>query len=337
MHALRYLLACYPGLLVIAGNLIGGWSTWLNVANSTVVMIAVEYWTGREDREENHLDETMPNAVLVAQAVLHTCAIVSLIVGVALGIVSGWFVVGAALSTGFFAGQNGIVNAHELIHRKQAGFRWLGIWNLLLVNYGHFYVEHIRGHHKYVGTPRDPATARYGETVYAFWVRTVPQQFRSAWQLEAERLHKLNMPAFHYDNIVLRCVVAQVVLSTLVLAVSGWMGLVAYWLCSALAVSMLEYVNYIEHYGLVRHAGERVAAQHSWQSDLTFSRFTLIELSRHADHHFLASKPYHTLVSHADSPVLPGGYFSLFYRVMIPPLWFRAVHPILDRMNQPRA
>lgn len=329
MKATRYFLSCYPAALVVAGNLLGGYWTIMNLVNTTIIMTLFEYFFGSEKRDDNDIDGDLPNIVLYVQAMLHSIAIGSLLYGVSTSIITGWWIVAAAASTGFFAGQNGIVNAHELIHRKSTVQRLIGIWSLIIVNYGHFYVEHVRGHHKYVGTPRDPATARFGESIYAFIARTIPQQFLSACQLESERLNKSNQSFFH--NIIVRVVFVQIMLCVSIGLLLGVNALLAYIGCSLLAVSMLEYVNYIEHYGLVRDNGERVSAKHSWQSDVTFSRFTLIELSRHADHHYVASKPYHTLVSHNDSPVLPGGYYACFIRVLIPSLWFRSVHPIIEQ------
>jgi alkane 1-monooxygenase len=192
-----------------------------------------------------------------------------------------------------------------MIHRKQAYFRFAGIWNLLLVNYSHFYVEHIRGHHKNVGTSRDAATAHYGESFYRFFLRTVPAQYSSALNIEAERLKKKSKHPFGFQNLIIQLTLLQVALSVTVLIFFGRFALLAYLHQSLIAFFLLEYVNYIEHYGLSRAEGARVNATHSWQSDMPVSRFALIELSRHADHHVIASKPYYRLSSLDDSPYFP--------------------------------
>jgi alkane 1-monooxygenase len=220
-----------------------------------------------------------------------------------------------------------------MIHRKQAAWRMLGIWNLVLVNYGHFFIEHVKGHHKWVGTAKDPATALYGESIYAFFLRTIPGQFISAFSIEAARLEKENKNKFSSQNFVVRITAMQLLLCGFIFAFFGLKVLIAYLLQSFIAILLLEYVNYIEHYGLVRDQNEKYAAQHAWQSDIIVSRFSLFELSRHSDHHLKASKPYQTLSSHESSPVLPSGYFGVFYVVLIPPLWFKLVHPILDKMK----
>jgi alkane 1-monooxygenase len=205
----------------------------------------------------------------------------------------------------------------------------LGIWNLITVNYAHFFVEHIRNHHRNVGTSRDPATARFGENVYGFFFRTVPQQYFSAVKIEAQRLKRNNYSGYGIRNFVVRASLAEVIICAALFYFFGRNVLIAYLVQSVIAVFLLEYVNYIEHYGLVRVEGKKVNATHSWQSDLPISRFALIELSRHPDHHLTASKPYHTLESHEESPVLPLGYFGSFYTALIPPLWFRVVNPVL--------
>lgn len=327
---LYYTLSTHPVLFVVAGNLLGGWFSFMNMFFGLVVTTLYERYFGREDRLPNNISGKAPDRVLLWQAVSHMIAIGSLCYGVYQGSLQSWFILPAAISTGLYAGQVGIVNAHELIHRKEYAYRLLGIINLTLVNYAHFYVEHVRGHHKFVGTPRDPATARYGETYYHFLFRTIPGQYLSAWQLENERLKKKGQAVFSLNHFILRTTLIEVAINVLLL-IWNWKIWLAYILCSSVAIALLEYVNYIEHYGLVRQSNERVTAIHSWQSDITFSRYNLIELSRHADHHYYASKPYHTLISYDESPVLPYGYFGCFYYVLIPPLWFRLIHPRMPK------
>ncbi len=323
---LYYTLSTQPLILVVTGNLLGEYYTFLNLVYGLIIMIFIERFFGQEDKKDNHIEGTAPDMVIIWQAITHIVAIFSLLYGVYTCTVQSWFILSAAVATGLYAGQIGIVNAHELIHRKQYAYRLFGIINLTLVNYAHFFVEHIRGHHKHVGTPRDPATALYGENYYRFLFRTIPGQYVSAWQLEKERLQKNNQNALNLNNFVLRSSLAEVIICSLLYFISMKV-LIAYLVCSFTAIALLEYVNYIEHYGLIRKEGQRVTAIHSWQSDFTFSRYNLIELSRHADHHYYASKPYHTLISYEESPVLPYGYFGCFYYVLIPPLWFKLIHP----------
>ncbi|MBX7109784.1 MAG: alkane 1-monooxygenase [Chitinophagales bacterium] len=335
-HSLRYFLSLTPGAVTIAGNLAGGWWSCSNTVYTMLLLICIEHIT-KPVKASNDIDDgTVPNTVLGLHILFHTLAIFTLLYGIYTGMLTGRFIWIASLSTGISGGIEGINSAHELIHRKQWFARLGGIWNLLLVNYSHFYVEHIRGHHRYVGTPRDPATALYGESFYRFFVRTVPAQIRSAFKLEAERLLKANQPAAGLKNIVVQLVILQLMLCAIIFFWTGTIGLMAYLHQSFIAFFLLEYVNYIEHYGLTREQGQKVNATHSWQCDLPVSRFALIELSRHSDHHITASKPYYKLIHYEESPVLPAGYFGSFYWAMIPPLWFKKVHPVLNDFLQKR-
>lgn len=339
--SLRYLLSLTPGLIAIAGNLSGGWWTAGCAVYTMILLIGIEHVTHNHKKVDEIEDGTVPNIILSLHILFHTLSTFTLLYGVYAGVITGKFIWIASLSTGISGGIEGINSAHELIHRKQIIARLGGIWNLLLVNYSHFYIEHIKGHHRYVGTSRDPATARYGESFYHFFVRTVPAQFLSALNLEAHRLKKMHKSPFGIRNVVVSLFIAQIALCFLVYYFLGGLALLAYLHQSVIAFFLLEYVNYIEHYGLQRKEGQKVNATHSWQCDLPISRFALIELSRHSDHHITASKPYYRLITYDDSPVLPAGYFGSFYWALLPKLWFQKVNPVLDaylkRQNQTMA
>ncbi len=328
--SLRYFLSLLPGTLVVAGNLAGGWWTFANMVFTMVLLITFENFSKEKKQAPEITHGIVPDIVLAVHIILHTASVLSLLYGVHSGILTGIFIWVASVSTGISSGIEGINSAHELIHRKQWYARLGGIWNLLLVNYAHFYVEHIRGHHRFIGTSRDPATARYGESFYHFFFRTVPAQFRSALALETERLSKSGKGSLHPQNRILQLILIQLTLCICVFMITGFIGFFAYINQSIVAFFLLEYVNYIEHYGLQRHEWEKVNMTHSWQCDLPISRFALIELSRHSDHHLNASRPYYRLISHEESPVLPSGYFGSFYWALIPPVWFRKVNPVLD-------
>lgn len=324
---MKYFGSLITGILTIYGNLQGGNFVWINTAAMLVLFVALDWLLPpvvETERKENPL---LPTLVLLSHVVLHTIAIAALITGANSHFLSGTILVGAIISTGLNAGISGIISAHELIHRKQGWMQALGVWNLLLVHYSHFFIEHIKNHHKHVGTLRDPATARKDESLYAFFVRTIPAQFISAFSIESAQKK-------WYQNTILRLLAVQLSIDFAILYFFGNTALLAFIIQSIVAILLLEYVNYIEHYGLVRADGAKYTAEHAWQSDAITSRITLLELSRHSDHHLKASKPYHELVSHPGSPTLPGGYFGMFYCCLIPALWFRMVNPRLQEMKK---
>lgn len=224
----------------------------------------------------------------------------------------GMVVVGSA------SGYSGIVVAHELIHRPKKSWQQLGRLILASVVYEHFYTEHVRGHHVRVGTPEDPATARFGESFQAFYFRTVPAQFRSAWRLETARLGDVDMK--WYDPRVLRSRVVHGLLVEWGIAFAfywafGPAAFVVHLLQAFWATRALEVVNYFEHWGLTRTT-KRVVPQNSWDTHSAFTYYALTGLSRHADHHAFASRPYQALRVWEESPVLPRGYLAMFPLVL---------------------
>lgn len=325
---LRYLICLLPGWLAISGLLVDYRLHAVNIFwNIGVLVLADWLLAPRRNSQRSNVSSVIPDIILYIASALHLTAIVLLVVQTGSGALAGGVLWLSVLSVGLNAGISGIVVAHELIHRRLLTERLLGQLNLLLVNYAHFYVEHVRGHHRRVGTPDDPATARYGESLYAFQVRTVPGQWHSAVRLEADRIAKAGKGArFGLRNFVVRALLVQVLVGVAIGFGLGALALAAWLAQSVVGIFLLEYVNYIEHYGLTRTEGRKVDVHHSWQSDAPSSRFSLIELSRHSDHHLRAAKPYHLLESHPESPELNSGYFGMFFIALIPPLWFKLVH-----------
>jgi alkane 1-monooxygenase len=217
------------------------------------------------------------------------------------------------------SGYSGIVVAHELIHRRERHLNRLGRVLLGTVLYDHFSVEHVRGHHARVGTPEDPATARFGESYQQFFRRTVPAQLRSAWRLEAHRLGDADLPVLdrrQLRNRVLHGLVAEWGVAIAIGLVLG-PGAFAFFVLQALgAVRLLEAVNYFEHWGLVRR-GKKPGPVDSWDTDSWFTLYTLVGLSRHADHHAYATRPYQQLRHWEESPKLPTGYFGMVTMVFV--------------------
>jgi len=214
--------------------------------------------------------------------------------------------------TGTTAGYSGIVTAHELIHRRNPIEFTMGRILLVGVLYEHFATEHVRGHHPRVGTLEDPATARFGETFVQFFWRTLPAQFVSAWKLEKVRLGDPNLPWYSprmLQHRVLQGVVAEITLLACIGHYAGFIAFMFYFFQARTAVYLLETVNYVEHWGLLR-AGKKVASVDSWDTDNWFTLYTLIGLSRHADHHAQASRPYQKLRYFSESAKMPFGYYG---------------------------
>ena len=246
--------------------------------------------------------------------------------------------VGLALTVGTVAGI-GINTAHELGHKKEKVERWLAKIALAQSLYGHFYIEHNRGHHVRVATPEDPASSRVGETVYAFLPRTVVGSLKNAWRLEQPRFKRRDESHLSIRNDVLNAWLMSVVLWAALLVVFG-IGFLPYLLLqAAVGIVLLEIVNYLEHYGMLRqkeHTGryERVRASHSWNSNNIATNVLLYHLQRHSDHHANPTRRYQALRDVDEAPVLPTGYAGMILLAMFPPLWFKVMDPrVLDHFD----
>lgn len=244
---------------------------------------------------------------------------------------------GLTISFGLLAGAGGINVAHELMHRKERSARAVAELLMTIVSYPHFCVEHVLGHHRHVATPLDPASSRRGEALYPFWLRTLVGSLSSAWHLEGERVANKGVRAWSWADRRLRM---PLVLGSLYLMLAFTLGprAVAFFgLQSLVAVLLLETVNYVEHYGLSRRRVgerfERVLPRHSWNSAHRLTGLYLFNLPRHADHHYLASRPYSILRHLDDSPQLPAGYATMMLCAFLPPLWFKIMDPRVDAWN----
>lgn len=247
-----------------------------------------------------------------------------LVVGGEAALASSWpQALGIAFVVGLYTGGIGITVAHELCHKKDFLPRLTADLLLASVWYQHFAVEHVRGHHLHVSTPVDPASARRGETVYAFLVRSITASFLHAVKLDAGKVS------------------IGVALAMGFTAVASYFGakVLGFFLVQAVvAFVLLELVNYIEHYGLERKAlgvgrYEKVTPVHSWNSAHKFSNLLLFNLQRHSDHHAMANLPYTVLKHHEDAPQLPSGYPGMILLALLPPLWFRVMD---GRLQDPR-
>jgi alkane 1-monooxygenase len=237
--------------------------------------------------------------------------------------------VGLALTMGMVSGI-AINTAHELGHKRASLERWLSKVALASSGYGHFFIEHNRGHHVRVATPEDPASSRLGESFWAFWPRTVIGSLRSAWELEAERLARSGRSSWTVRNDILGAWAMTVVLFAALTVAFGIVVLPYLLIQAVIGFSLLEVVNYLEHYGLLRHKREdgryeRCAPRHSWNSNNVASNVLLYHLQRHSDHHANPMRRYQALRHFEEAPQLPTGYAGMILLAYFPPLWRRVM------------
>ncbi len=246
--------------------------------------------------------------------------------------------VGRIVSMGLLCGALGINVGHELGHRTDKYEQALAKLLLMSSLYMHFIIEHNKGHHKRVATMDDPNTARENETVFAFYIRSITQGYMHAWQIANAEVKKKGVAVFSWQNQMVRFTLYQfafvvaIFFSFGIEITTGFLG------AALLGILLLETVNYIEHYGLTRKQiapkkFERPLPQHSWNSNHVLGRIMLFELSRHSDHHYLASRKYQVLRHHDQSPQLPTGYPGMMILSYIPPLFFSVMKKQMKKFN----
>jgi len=248
---------------------------------------------------------------------------------------------GLTLSVGFTAGVFGFIAAHEMVHSPSAGERALGLSLLATVGYMQFRISHVHGHHVRAATAQDPATARRGESVYAFIVRSATGQLREAWAFEAKRLRRQGREVLGPGNRLLW----YFAIEGLVAAAAAALGpaALAFTIGQAVvAIFLLEVFNYVAHYGIVRRTTpsgrpERLAARHSWNSARRMNNWSLFNMGRHSDHHRRPTRAYQQLEAMPDARELPSGYAGAILLALAPPLWRRVMDPRLDLGASPHA
>lgn len=244
--------------------------------------------------------------------------------------------VGRTISMGLMCGVIGINVGHELGHRLDRKEQFLGELLLLTSMDTHFLPYHNRGHHTNVGTPQDPATARRNEPLYLFWIRSHFGSYLQAWQIEIQRMKIMKVFAFSLKNRMVLYTILQTVLFVLIGVFIGKESILFFLFSAIIGILLLETVNYIEHYGLMREKREngvyeRVRRSHSWNSNHVLGRAILFELSRHSDHHYKADRPYQLLEHHDESPQMPSGYPGMMLLSLIPPAFFKVVNPLIEK------
>lgn len=325
-------------LLAFLSFSLHGWYSWLPMLYAWVFIPILELLLPPDERNLNKAEEEMAKADRRYDYLLYFFVALQF---VALGFflyqmkladsLSSWELAGHIGSMGLLCGTFGINIGHELGHRNNRFEQGLSRLSLMSSLYMHFFIEHNKGHHKHVATPEDPSSARLNEPIYLFFFRTIVFSYLSAWKIANAEMKKRQLPVWHWRNEMIQAHVAQLLFVGLIFVYSG-IVVTAYFLLSAMiGILLLETVNYIEHYGLQRKPGmngqyERAQPHHSWNSNHVLGRLLLFELSRHSDHHYLASRKYQILQHHAEAPQLPTGYPGSMLLSLVPPLWFRVMH-----------
>lgn len=338
LRALPFALVFVPVALALLGLAWGGAWTWGTVAFVFGLVPLADLVLGRDEVNPEPASYEAPPAHwafrLMSWAVVP--ALLGLTIAVAWGVGSkpfaAWELAGLVISCGVAAGGIGITVAHELIHKTGAWERGLGQALLLNACYMHFYIEHLIGHHARVSTPEDPASARLGESFYAFYPRTVVGSFKSAWGIEVQRLERQGLGPWTGRNRMLWYVLAPLGVAVALGLACGPLAGAFFLAQGVVAFSLLEVVNYLEHYGLERAAlpngrFERVGEQHSWSCANRLTNWFLFQLQRHADHHMHAARRYEALRHMPGAPELPTGYAGMIWLALVPPLWRKVMDP----------
>jgi alkane 1-monooxygenase len=341
-------------ILVVGGWYAGGYWNFLASAFTFGFIPLIDYLVGGDSQNP---DEAQISALTEAR---YYRFITFVWVYVQIGMVGWGAYVFATQPTqwfealGFFLGMAqvtggiGITVAHELGHQRNRLEQVYSQVLLMTVCYMHFFIEHNKGHHVWVATPKDPATSRRGETFYGFWWRTVSGSWLSAWRIEAQALQRAGHRVWSWRNTMLWYVALPMLwmgaLMVMVWALTGqWDAQVVFFFLvqSVLAFSLLEAVNYIEHYGIERKEiangrYERVNPLHSWNANQLVTNFFLFQLQRHSDHHANATRRYQTLRHFEESPQLPFGYPTMIWIALWPPAWFKLMDNRLENWKESR-
>lgn len=346
-------------LLNLATMMAGGAWLWAGFLAALLASTLIDEIAGDEAGPPEALPERLLDAMLyftVPLMIANSLVLAHLIgTGDPLGLVSAllavgvdleaaraatgpWHLAGAVLALGLFTGAAATNVAHELVHRTESPLALAtGRWLLAFSVDTTFAIEHVHGHHRHVATARDPATARRGETAFAFALRSTIDGNRSAWAIERDRLERKGLPVWSWSNRWLTGQLLSLVIAGVWVLIAGVAGLVVFLLSAAQGKLYLELVNYIEHYGLVRVPGTSVEPRHSWNAYRRVTSGLLYNLARHSHHHRFARKPFWQLEVEPGAPTLPHGYMTMILLALVPPVFERTMAPLLARWDEEQA
>jgi alkane 1-monooxygenase len=339
MKDLKYLMSYSIALMAFIGISLGGFYNYLAVVFTFIFIPILEIIVKKSNEE--YTEEEKKNRLLDPFFDLLLYLNIPIVFGIfffsldKLAYTSSVSdIIGIILSASIVMATNGINVGHELGHRKSIIARTCSKLLYLPCQYMHFYIEHNFGHHINVATPEDPATARYKQTLYSFWITSVVRTYVSAWEIQLKLLKVSKRNFFSIKNDMVFYTFFQIAFLAFVYYNFGLYLTLLSILMSIISFLFLETINYVEHYGLLRKKEpsgryERVKPHHSWNSNHTIGRIVLYELTRHSDHHFKSSKKYQVLESLENCPHLPYGYPTSILLSLIPPIWFTIMNPLV--------
>lgn len=340
-------LGPYPlALLTVLGLALGGGWMWLGFVVTYLVLVPAEAALGEDLSEPDYAHPALLNSFLylaLPLVVLMSATFAWMLgdgdwlgLGALVQARTGWDPFAAREATGLLGYAGGVLSlallyaalgtnvGHELTHRTRDPLALaVGRWLLAFTLDAEFSIEHVYGHHSRLATRDDPATARRGEGYYSFLLRSVSGQTRSAWALESARLRRRGLAVWSLHNLMLRGWAMTAVIAAVFAAAAGWAGLVGFALAALGGRTVLEAVNYFEHYGLVREPGTPVKPRHSWNTNRRVSNLMLFNLARHSHHHADGSAPFWRLRSMPEAPQLPFGYVTSMLLVYVAPRYYR--------------
>lgn len=310
-----------------------GWQIWIPMIIAWVLIPLLELLIKPDPVNMSAAEEELAkknqiyDVLLYLIVVLQFIALYEFLDGMKTDTLSWYDAAGRIAVMGLLCGTFGINVGHELGHRVNKWEQSLAKALLLTSLYMHFFTEHNKGHHKRVATPEDPSSARYNEVIYLFYFRTIIFSYISAWHIANAETRKKNKPVVSFHNEMVLFTLIQLGFLGLIYYFFGAVVLMYFLAAAGMGILLLETVNYIEHYGLRRRSTgegtyERAMPAHSWNSDHVLGRIFLFELSRHSDHHYMASRKYQVLRHHDDAPQMPTGYPGMMLLSLLPPAWF---------------
>ncbi|MEK9755756.1 MAG: alkane 1-monooxygenase [Bacteroidota bacterium] len=340
MKDLKYLMSYSIALMAFLGISLGGIYNYLAVIYTFIFIPLLEIIVKRSN--EKYTENEISNRLLDPFFDILLYLNIPLVFGIfffslnKLALASSISeLTGIILSASIVMATNGINVGHELGHRKSLFSRTCSKLLYLPCQYMHFYIEHNFGHHINVATPEDPATAKYKQNLYSFWVTSVFRTYLNAWKIQLKLLKVSKKGFLSIKNDMVFYTIFQFTFLILIYNYFGPYITLLSIIMSIISFLFLETINYVEHYGLLRKKDsngryERVKPHHSWNSNHTIGRIVLYELTRHSDHHFKSSKKYQVLESLVDCPHLPYGYPTSILLSLIPPIWFKIMNPLVE-------